>query len=67
MGNIIELEGQALIAIYTGHSDTENTSFLYVPSIGLVVAGDVAYNDVHMHLVESNKQTALLWVSALIK
>lgn len=65
--NIIQLEGQALIAIYAGHSDTDNTTFLYVPSIGLVVAGDVAYNDVHMHLSESNKQTSLEWILALDK
>lgn len=66
-GNIIELEGQALIAIYAGHSDTDNTTFLFVPSIGLVVAGDVAYNDVHMHLSESNNQTSLEWISSLDK
>jgi hypothetical protein len=28
-----------------GHTDTDYTTCLHVPSVGLVVAGDVAYND----------------------
>ena len=49
-GNKIELEGFGLIAVEVGHSDTDHTTCLNVPSIGLVVAGDVAYNDVHQYL-----------------
>jgi hypothetical protein len=30
-----------------------------------VVAGDAAYNDVHLYLVESNPQTRLEWIRAL--
>ena len=37
----------------------------HVPSVGLVVAGDAAYNDVHLYLVESDAQTRLEWISAL--
>jgi hypothetical protein len=44
-----------LIAVEVGHSDTDHTTCLNVPSIGLVVAGDVAYNDVHPYLAESNE------------
>src|SRR5215813_5741592 len=66
-GNKIELEGLDLLAIEVGHSDTDNTTCLNVPSIGLVVAGDVAYNDVHLYLAESNTQTRHEWISALNK
>jgi hypothetical protein len=38
-----------------------------VPSIGLVVAGDAVYNDVHLYLAESNAQTRREWISALDK
>jgi glyoxylase-like metal-dependent hydrolase (beta-lactamase superfamily II) len=41
------LEGNEIVAVETGHSDTDKTSVLHVPSIGLVAAGDVAYNGVH--------------------
>ena len=40
---------------------------LNVPSIGLVVAGDAAYDDVHLYLAESNAQTRREWISALDK
>src|SRR2546430_2669398 len=53
-GNVIDLEGHNLIAVEVGHSDTDHTTILHVPSAALVVAGDVAYNDVHLGLGESN-------------
>src|SRR5579862_1728721 len=52
-GGVIQLEGEELVSIPTGHTDTRNTTCLHAPSIGLVVAGDFAYNDVHIHLGES--------------
>jgi hypothetical protein len=39
---------------------------LNVPSIGLVVAGDAAY-DVHLYLAESNAQKRQEWIAALDK
>jgi glyoxylase-like metal-dependent hydrolase (beta-lactamase superfamily II) len=66
-GNVICLEGHDLIAVPLGHTDTDNTTCLHVPSIGLVVAGDAAYNDVHLHLGESNAKTRCEWIAALDK
>jgi glyoxylase-like metal-dependent hydrolase (beta-lactamase superfamily II) len=66
-GNVIDLEGQELVAVELGHTDTDYTTCLNVPSIGLVVAGDAAYNDVHLYLAESNAQTRREWISALDK
>lgn len=63
----IELEGKPLIPVELGHTDTDRTSCLYVPSIGLVVAGDAAYNDVHLYLAESDHQKRLEWIAALDK
>ena len=64
-GKTIDLEGNDLVAIEVGHTDTDNTTCLHVPSLDLVVAGDVAYNDDHLYLVESNAQTRREWISAL--
>jgi hypothetical protein len=50
-----------------GHTDTDSTTCLHVPSISLVVAGDAAYNDVHLYLVESNAKSRRGWISALDK
>jgi len=63
--NVIDLEGYELDVIEVGHTDTDNTTCLHVPSLGLVVAGDVAYNDDHLYLVESNAKTRRAWISAL--
>src|SRR5216684_1380894 len=64
-GKVLELEGRDLVVVEVGHSDTDDTTCLHVPSIGLVVAGDVAYNDVHLHLGESNVRTRREWIAAL--
>ena len=66
-GNVIDLEGHELVAVELGHTDTDYTTCLNVPSIGLVVAGDAAYNDVHLYLAESNAQKRQEWISALDK
>ena len=66
-GNVIDLEGKELVAVELGHTDTDHTTCLNVPSIGLVVAGDAAYNDVHLYLAESNAQKRQEWISALDK
>ena len=47
------LEGHDLVIVEVGHSDTDDTSVLHLPDLGLVVAGDVIYNGVHMYLGES--------------
>jgi glyoxylase-like metal-dependent hydrolase (beta-lactamase superfamily II) len=66
-GNVIDLEGDELVAVELGHSDTDHTTCLNVPSIGLVVAGDAAYNDVHLYLAESNAKSRRQWIAALDK
>jgi glyoxylase-like metal-dependent hydrolase (beta-lactamase superfamily II) len=66
-GNVIDLEGHELVIVELGHTDTDYTTCLHVPSIGLVVAGDAAYNDVHLYLAESNPETRLEWIAALDK
>ena len=60
-----ELEGQRLVAVEVGHTDTDDTTVLHVPSIGLVVAGDVAYNGVHQYLLESAHGGIKAWLHAL--
>jgi glyoxylase-like metal-dependent hydrolase (beta-lactamase superfamily II) len=64
-GDRFELEGEELVAVDLGHTDTDDTTALYVPSIGLVVAGDAAYNDVHLYLAESDAGGRRSWLNAL--
>jgi glyoxylase-like metal-dependent hydrolase (beta-lactamase superfamily II) len=67
-GNVINLEGQDLVSVPLGFTDTAGTTCLHVPSIGLIVAGDAAYNGVHLHLSESpEQQKRQEWIAALDK
>jgi glyoxylase-like metal-dependent hydrolase (beta-lactamase superfamily II) len=62
---LLDLEGEQLRAIELGHTDTDGTSALHVPSIGLVVAGDAVYGDVHLYLGEAKGSGTEQWLSAL--
>jgi glyoxylase-like metal-dependent hydrolase (beta-lactamase superfamily II) len=59
------LEGNPVVAVETGHTDTDKTTVLHVPSIGLVVAGDVAYNGVHQYILEGGGGGLKEWLRAL--
>jgi glyoxylase-like metal-dependent hydrolase (beta-lactamase superfamily II) len=63
--NGFTLEGHRCVAIEVGHTDTDDTTVLHVASIGLVVAGDVAYNGVHQYLLESRGGGMQAWLVAL--
>ena len=62
---VLDLEGKQLISVPLGHTDTDSTTCLHVPSIGLAVCGDALYNDVHLHLGESNADGRKEWIAAL--
>jgi glyoxylase-like metal-dependent hydrolase (beta-lactamase superfamily II) len=67
-GDTLHLEGQELLVVDVGHTDTDDSTCLYVPSVGLVVAGDLAYNDVHQYFAESlTHQKRMEWIAALDK
>ena len=67
-GNVINLEGHDLVSVPLGFTDTAGTTCLHVPSIGLIVAGDAAYNGDHLHLSESpDQQKRQEWIAALDK
>lgn len=64
-GNRLEIEGHELRIIEVGHSDTDETTVLYVPDLDLLVAGDVIYNGVHQFLVESKNGGLDAWRRAI--
>jgi glyoxylase-like metal-dependent hydrolase (beta-lactamase superfamily II) len=64
-GDTFYLEGEELKVVELGHTDTSHTTALYVPSIGLVVAGDGVYNNTHLYLTERGEKTIDEWLEAL--
>ena len=61
----LTVDGHPLRAIEVGHSDTDHTTVLHVPAIGLVVAGDVIYNNVHQYVGESADGGLDAWLKAI--
>jgi glyoxylase-like metal-dependent hydrolase (beta-lactamase superfamily II) len=61
----LELEGLPLVVVETGHTDTLDTTSLYVPDLGLIVSGDVAYNHCHMFVGATTAENRAEWIAAL--
>jgi glyoxylase-like metal-dependent hydrolase (beta-lactamase superfamily II) len=59
------LEGHYMQIMEAGHTDTQGTTALWVPDIGLVLSGDVVYNNTHMYLAETTRETRTEWIAAL--
>jgi glyoxylase-like metal-dependent hydrolase (beta-lactamase superfamily II) len=59
------LEGNELRIIEQGSTDSPDTTSLYVPSIGLIVAGDVVYNQCRMYVGETTPESRQNWIAAL--
>jgi len=59
------LEGEELRILEQGHTDSADTTSLYVPSIGLVVAGDVVYNQCRIYVGDTTPESRKNWIAAL--
>jgi glyoxylase-like metal-dependent hydrolase (beta-lactamase superfamily II) len=59
------VDGHRLRSVEVGHSDTDDSTVLHVPELGLVVAGDVVYNNVHQYLAETPNGGLEAWLRAL--
>jgi glyoxylase-like metal-dependent hydrolase (beta-lactamase superfamily II) len=59
------LEGHELRIIEQGHTDSRDTTSLHVPSIGLIVAGDVVYNQCCMYVGDTTPESRKNWIAAL--
>jgi hypothetical protein len=59
------LEGHELRIIEQGRTDTAHTTSLDVPSIDLVVGGDVLYNQCQMFVGDTTPASRRNWITAL--
>ena len=51
--------------IEQGRTDAVDTTSLHVPSIDLVVGGDVFYNQCHMYVGDTTAESRANWITAL--
>jgi len=66
-GDELEIEGHKLVVVDAGRTDAAHSTCLHVPSIGLIVSGDVVYNGIHPYLSETDRQSRLEWIASLVK
>jgi len=66
-GDVLELEGRELHLINVGQSDTYPTTIVHIPDLESVVAGDVAYNRIHMWLAQTDHDARLAWIASIDK
>ena len=64
-GNSLAIGPDVVTVVPVGTTDTDNSSVVHVPQLGLAVAGDVVYNRVHMWLARSTPATRASWLEAL--
>lgn len=64
-GTTIPFGGSEATVIPVGSTDTGHSTVVSVPSLGLVVSGDVVYNQTHMWLAGSTPETRAGWAHAL--
>ena len=64
-GDELEIEGHKLAVVDAGRTDAAHSTCLHVPSIELIVGGDVVYNGIHPYLSETDRQSRLEWIASL--
>ncbi len=62
---VFHLEGHELLIIEQGHTDAADSTSLYVPSIDLVIGGDVVYNQCHQYVAGLTPEIRENWIAAL--
>ncbi len=64
-GDSFTLEGHELRILEQGRTDSPDSTSLYVPSIGLIVAGDVVYNQCRIYVGDTTVESRKNWIAAL--
>jgi glyoxylase-like metal-dependent hydrolase (beta-lactamase superfamily II) len=59
------LEGSEIRIIEQGRTDAPDSTSLYVPAIGLIVAGDVVYNQCRIYVGDTTPESRKNWIAAL--
>ncbi len=65
VGNTIELEDNELRVSGAVQGDSDRCTYVYVRSLGLVAAGDVAFNGSHLWLADTDDVKRKAWLKTL--
>jgi len=66
-GNSLELEGEKLEIVGGLQGDETDNSYVWIPSLGTVVAGDIVYDQVFPWTAETTPEARVAWQGTLDK
>jgi glyoxylase-like metal-dependent hydrolase (beta-lactamase superfamily II) len=66
-GNVIELESSKIEVLKNIQGDTDENTMLWISGQGILIAGDVLFNDMHVYTAETDSKARGKWLSSLNK
>jgi glyoxylase-like metal-dependent hydrolase (beta-lactamase superfamily II) len=66
-GGSITLEGETLEIVGGQQGDAENNSYVWIPSLGALVTGDLVYDEVYPWTAETTVEARQAWTDSLEK
>jgi glyoxylase-like metal-dependent hydrolase (beta-lactamase superfamily II) len=66
-GNSIEFEGAKIEVLKNIQGDTDENTMLWIPGQGILIAGDVLFNDMHVYTAETDSKARGKWLNSLQK
>src|SRR5216684_3632310 len=66
-GNFIEFESSKIEVLKNIQGDTDENTMLWIPGQGILIAGDVLFNDMHVYTAETDSKARGKWLNSLQK
>jgi glyoxylase-like metal-dependent hydrolase (beta-lactamase superfamily II) len=66
-GNFVEFEGSRIEVLKHIRGDTDENTMLLIPGQGILIAGDVLFNDMHVYTAETDSKARRKWLNSLNK
>jgi glyoxylase-like metal-dependent hydrolase (beta-lactamase superfamily II) len=63
--NFIEFEGSKIEVLKNIRGDTDENTMLWIPGQGILIAGDVLFNDMHVYTAETDSKARGEWLNSL--
>src|SRR5712664_3004522 len=64
-GNFIEFESSKIEVLKNIQGDTHENTMLWIPGQGILIAGDVLFNDMHVYTAETDSKARGKWLNSL--
>jgi glyoxylase-like metal-dependent hydrolase (beta-lactamase superfamily II) len=66
-GNSINFEGSEIEVLKNIQGDTDENTILWIPGQGILITGDVVFNDMHVYTAETDSTARAKWLNSLNK